>query len=324
MAVADPAASGDGVSPQVRQAWFDRVAAQARPIEPGCAAFGDATDSPGRYLPRRIAVMAAAIAVVVAVAVAAVAITSGHDDRQGAVRTPASALYGLRWSDPQSSGSAIFRPGQVELSDGCTETVYRLDIAGDRLEVASSGMIVRTCGGGPIGPGPGAPGYPQFQRRLRALARFQAVLASGPTWSIDDETLTLTAPTGASVQLTVTTVVPSQLPGSSWTLQVVGTLHSTGTSGAFEGPTLTFGNDGSFHATDPCDSLTGTAHITAHAITFSGVHKKVNDCPPTNRAETVETIDTMLTSTVDYTLFDDSLLLRLPGTDGMLNYRSSP
>jgi heat shock protein HslJ len=327
---ADPAASG---TPPTSRPDFDALLRRATTADdqPGEMPRDGSIDSLPRndfdtavHNPRRsqstFVVLSAAV-MVVAVAIGVTLLSRSSQLRQhvGSSSGSEQALYGVSWTDTASHATVVFRPGRAHTSDGCSGRTQSLLVYGHHLRLGK--QLGQAYGCIPVvGPPPGTPGYAAFHREQQAVNHFYRVLASSPTWSITNDTLTLTGPDDTSIRLTTKRSAPLSLSGSRWVLQDVTTLDRSGVSGALVGPSLTFDGHSRFRASDSCDDLLGTAKFTTTSVAFHTVSKTHHKCRKSYRTSMIATIDTLLNSTVTYRVEDNSLRLRKPGTEGRLLY----
>jgi heat shock protein HslJ len=190
----------------------------------------------------------------------------------------AAALIGLTWQGP--GGTVVFADHTARIFDGCTDELRQVAI-GDGVLDLSSLLGNHDCLGRETGSGV-----------------FDRVLASSHlTWQRTGDTLQLTDDHGAVVELH--SAGPAiYLADQDWGLESFVDLRDY-EHGGDSAARLRIDN-GTVHATDLCNELTGTATVTDTTITFTDMHSTDHVCPDTTSTAITEIIDHVLSGTVDY------------------------
>jgi META domain len=323
LAALDPVASA---APVVARPDVERVLARAQdtalPDRDGGDAVGDRSRDARR--PRRLLAVAGAIIVVVGVVTGVTVLTRSTGGNEPTGAAGSASLYGVSWTDVSSGATVVFAAGSAHTSDGCESRTQHLRVSRRQLRLGTQIGVASTCGG-LAAPRPGSPGYAEYQRQQAALERFYTVLGSSPAWSVSHEWLVLTTPSGVSIRLTTKGSAPLTLPGSVWVLQDVITPEPHSLADALAGPELTFDTHGGFHASDSRDTVTGTARIIGDTVKFRTLTRTHHERAATNKEQLIETVDTILNSTVTFQIEHNHLrLIRSGGTAGELIYFPRP
>lgn len=217
---------------------------------------------------RRYLLPVLAAAVVLAVAVGLV-ITLHRLRRDAPADSGLSAITGVTWRDPDSTGTVVYTDTTMRIFDGCMHELAQLRVVGETLVQGPPVGGTSVCAGGlEIGPGPAGAAS---RAALRRLAHFHAVVAGPATWSRAGNVLVLTTPGKGTLRLTTDTTPAPQLVGTTWHL--VDYAGADDNEHAYTGVlTLRVASDGSFRADVTCGQLTGTATVTPTTVDFTSVH----------------------------------------------------
>lgn len=147
------------------------------------------------------------------------------------------------------------------------------------------------------------------------MATFDRVLSGRSTWSRTGATLTVTK-AGAAVVLRPSGPAVA-LTAEHWILHQVAE-NKRFINGPFAAAPLFIGRDGTVHATDLCNDLSGTATMTNTAIDFRRLGGTQRACSINPKATTV--IDAVLSARITYSIVNNRLSLYRSDKGDLLVY----
>lgn len=247
-------------------------------------------DSP-RSASSRGRVLLAVAACVALVAALSIAIVFWRSGDQSDPASPADQLIGVTWAMP--GGTLVFTDDSVRIFDGgCTFYQRQATIGDGVLEFGTQ------FGGGSNCLGRETPEDPRFARIATSETRL--------TWHRTGDTLSLTDDHGETVRF--------HRDGPAWYLtDQEWVLEDFVGPDDYEQPgdpaaRLRIAN-GTVHATDVCNDLTGTAVVTDSTVTFTHMSSTDRACSDPRSAALAKVVDRVLSGPVSYTIARDGLTL---------------
>ncbi len=221
------------------------------------------------------------------------AVPSGSSAASGAAaldgRTfTATEVTGKYTIVPKSTITLTFEKGKLSAKAGCNSMFGSYTVTGDVLTVPQMGSTMMAC-------------QDELMAQDRWLAAF---LASGPTWTLDGDTLTLTdgkdtlvlgpAPSGAD-----------SLEGTGWKLD--GLITQSGSTVSAVAPTVTAWvrfNAGEIAFDNSCNTGGGPVEIADSTMVFGNLRSTLKFCDGA-AGETEAAMNAVLQGTASYTVGSD-------------------
>lgn len=202
---------------------------------------------------------------------------------------------------PGSTISITFQNGSLAARAGCNNLFGKYTVSGDVLNAPQLAGTMMACD----------------EALMKQDAWLSAFLASSPTWTYSDGTLTLTNGTD-TIALTEAATGAAALEDTGWKLDAL--LSQSGSTATAIDPTvvgwLRFA-DGQVLVNASCNTGSGSAEITDSTITFGPIAMTMRACVgPTEEVE--QAMTAVLQGTTTYTLKDDpaGTLLTIMAADG--------
>lgn len=199
--------------------------------------------------------------------------------------------------------TVTFDAGTLGASAGCNQIGGDVSLGGGRLQTGALAMTEMGCD-------------EPLMEQDEWLADF---LSSGPAWSLDGDTLTLTGEDGTVIVLVDREVADPDraLVGPTWTGESIieGETASSITEG-FE-PTFEFSDDGTVSIFDGCNQGSANYEIEGDEITFDSGAFTLMACPEGSEAPQQAVAVLLSAPSVSYSIEADLLSLRDAEGDGV-------
>jgi heat shock protein HslJ len=224
-------------------------------------------------------------------------------------RPPAEKpLIGVSWQGEEHYVTLAFTENTVRINDGCNNELMQVSIDDQTLDIGTTVGPTSTCTGRMVDQEP--PDVAPFDR---------VTSSSHLSWQVTGDALRLTDPRGDTIQLHAAGPALN-VTGQEWSLKYyvdTGSYEHDGHSAA----RLRI-DDGTVHASDLGNELTGRATVSDFTIDFTDIHTTAQACQdPTSDSET-EVIDHVLSGSVSYQIITDRLIVSNNGR-GQLIYTPS-
>ncbi|MBB5915873.1 heat shock protein HslJ [Nocardia transvalensis] len=248
---------------------------------------------------------------VLAVLGLAVACSSGGDEAPGPTPMGRTFVSTKVEGTPIPGGGPLqlsFADGRVSANSGCNTGSGPVSFDGDVLRVTGMATTLMACPDGRAG----ADGW---QTEL---------LQSGPRWTLDADTLTVTSDDATVTLLDKKVAQPDRpLTGTDWVVTALLRPEGQVRSATLEEvqPTLTLAPDGKVTGSAGCNRMTGSAEIAGGDVTFHDIATTRMACPPEVmevEQQVLEALDGKTTTTIDA----DTLTLRNSGNNTGLVLRA--
>lgn len=239
---------------------------------------------------RVVAAAAASVAAVFAVSIV-LALRGSNTSHQPAA---GAELIGITW---QGAGTVVFTDHTVRIFDGCSNELREVTIGDGVLDIGNLVGPGSVCSGTADGPPPD-------------IVAFGTVMSSRHlTWQRTGDTLQLTNDNGQSVELQANGSALSAT-GQQWTLERYDDPRAYTHEGNYQAARLLITADGTVHASDLCNDLTGTATVTDTTITFTDIRSTAHRCQADPEAAAASTvIDQVLSGDTTYSIRGDELII---------------
>ncbi len=239
---------------------------------------------------RIVLAVAACVAAVAALSIA-LALRSNDADRASA----AGPLTGVTWQGSEPVLTLVFTDHTVRIFDGCSNELRQVSIGHGVLDI-----------GKPIGQGSGCTGTPGGPPP--DIANFDNVMSSHHlTWHRSRDTLRLANAHGQSVELHVVGAALG-VTDQEWSLERFIGPHGYDHEGNYRAARLLISN-GTVHASDLCNDLSGSAAVTDTIIAFIDMRATDRACVDQALTTVADLIDHVLSGTTDYTIRGNELII---------------
>lgn len=259
-----------------------------------------------RWARLRVVIAVAACVSVVAALSIVLALHTSETSHQPSAAGP---LIGVTWQGSEPILTVVFTEHTVRVFDGCTNELREVTIGAGVLDIGQLIAPGGVCTGTPGGPPP-------------EVANFDAVMASHHlTWQRNSDTLQLINDQGQGVELHAAGTALS-MTGQQWALERYVDARGYGHEGNYSGARLLVGEDGTVHASDMCNDLTGSATVSDTTITFTDMHSTDQACTDDASTAVAGVVDRVLSGDVTYAIRGDELIINGQG-QGLLIYGPS-
>lgn len=268
--------------------------------------------------------MRIAAAVIGILAIAAVNGCSSNSDSPGGAETTSAATSSAAAAGSDPTGRVFIStavdgtpipgggpltldftaPGRILATAGCNNATGAVTLTDGKITAAALASTMMAC----------EPGV------MESDAWVATLISAAPAWTLSGDTLTLTT-SDTTVTLADKKVVDPDRPvqGTAWTVTSLITPDAISTSTALEtsAPELTIAADGSVSGSTGCNRMTGSATVTATAITFAPLGVTMMACPE-DIADVERQVLTVLDGEVAYTVDAATMTLRKPDGNGLI------